>query len=69
MDERNEISAVYEGVPQNDIGNFSDVIVNTSKSVGINMLIRSMSPEIIICDEIGGTEDILAIQDATCRRS
>lgn len=32
------------------------------------MLIRSMSPEIIICDEIGGTEDIGAIQEAICRR-
>ncbi len=33
------------------------------------MLIRSMSPEIIICDEIGSLDDILAIEEATCKRS
>ena len=30
------------------------------------MIIRSMAPEIIICDEIGSKDDILAIQRATC---
>lgn len=30
------------------------------------MLLRSMAPEIIICDEIGSKEDALVIQKATC---
>ena len=30
------------------------------------MLIRSMSPQIIICDEIGSKEDTQAIKKATC---
>ena len=57
---------MYKGIPQNDIGNYSDVIENTSKELGINMLIRSMSPEIIICDEIGSKEDVNAIKKAAC---
>lgn len=57
---------MYKGVPQNDIGMFTDVINGISKSIGINMAIRAMAPEIIVCDEIGSKEDILAIKKATC---
>ena len=66
VDERGEIAAMYKGAPQNDIGKFTDVIENTPKPFGINMLIRSMAPQIIICDEIGSKEDIEAIKRATC---
>ena len=55
---------MYKGIPQNDIGENSDIINNISKSVGINMLIRSMGPQIIVCDEIGSKEDIDAIERA-----
>ena len=65
VDERGEIAAMYKGIPQNDIGINSDVINNVSKSIGINMLIRSMGPQIIICDEIGSKEDVEAIEKAT----
>lgn len=57
---------MYKGIPQNDIGMFTDVIDNVPKSIGINMLIRSMSPQIIICDEIGSDEDIKAIEKMVC---
>lgn len=66
VDERGEIAAMYKGVPQNDIGILSDVMDNCTKADGMKMLIRSMSPEIIICDEIGGKEDIEAINYAMC---
>lgn len=65
VDERGEIAAMYKGVPQNDIGIRTDVIENISKSKGIKMLIRSMAPEIIACDEIGSKEDVEAISQAT----
>ena len=65
IDERGEIAAMYKGVPQNDIGIRTDVIENISKSKGIKMLIRSMAPEIIACDEIGSKEDVEAISEAT----
>ena len=57
---------MYKGIPQNDIGTYSDVIDNISKEQGINMLIRSMSPQIIACDEIGSLDDVRAIQKAVC---
>ena len=66
VDERGEIAATYKGVPQKDIGNMTDVISNAPKSVGMKMLIRSMSPQIIACDEIGSNEDIQAINIAVC---
>ena len=65
VDERGEIAAMYKGIPQNDIGKNSDVINNVPKSLGINMLIRSMAPQIIVCDEIGSEQDIEAIEKAT----
>lgn len=66
LDERSEISAMYKGVPQNDIGIRTDVLENISKSIGMKMLIRSMSPQIICADEIGSTEDIEAIKYIVC---
>ena len=64
IDERGEIAANYKGIPKNDIGIRTDVIENISKSKGIEMLIRSMGPEIIACDEIGTIEDVKAIKYA-----
>lgn len=66
VDERGEIAASYKGVPQNDVGMFTDVINNVPKHIGISMLIRSMAPQIIVCDEIGNKKDIDAIEIATC---
>ena len=62
VDERGEIAAMYKGIPQNDIGMRTDVIENISKAKGMKMLIRSMAPEVIACDEIGSKEDIQAIR-------
>ncbi len=64
VDERGEIAACYRGVPQNDVGVRTDVIENVSKDVGMKMLIRSMSPDVIACDEIGNNDDIEAIKYA-----
>ncbi len=66
VDERGEISAMNKGVPQNDVGILTDIIDNVSKSQGMIMLIRSMAPEVIACDEIGSKEDIEAINYAMC---
>lgn len=66
VDERGEISALYKGVPQNDIGIRTDVLENIPKPLGIKMLIRSMAPEVIIADEIGTKQDVEAIKEAVC---
>lgn len=60
IDERGELSGTYKGVSQNDLG-FSDILNCYKKSIGINHSIRSLSPDIIICDEIF-KEDIPAIK-------
>ena len=49
---------------QNDVGIRTDIIENVSKNKGIHMLIRTMGPEIIACDEIGSKEDVEAINYA-----
>ena len=61
VDERSEIAACYLGVAQNDIGNSSDVLDNCPKSLGMMMLLRSMSPDVIAVDELGGESDIEAL--------
>lgn len=64
VDERGEIAAMYKGIPQNDVGIRTDVIENVGKYQGIHMLIRTMAPEIIACDEIGSKDDVEAIHYA-----
>ena len=64
VDERSELSALYKGVPQNDIGFRTDVIENVPKPIGIKMLIRTMSPNVVVADEIGNSNDVEAIKEA-----
>ncbi len=64
VDERSEIAGCFNGIPQNYIGFRTDVLDGCPKAEGIMMLIRSMSPQVIIVDEIGRDEDITAISEA-----
>ncbi|WP_312641886.1 stage III sporulation protein AA [Hydrogenoanaerobacterium sp.] len=67
IDERGELAAMWQGIPQNDIGITTDVLSGYSKRDGILMAVRTLSPEIIICDEIGREADIDALKTgATC---
>jgi stage III sporulation protein AA len=61
IDERSEISACYNAVPQMNVGIRTDILDNCPKAEGIMMAIRSMSPEIIVCDEIGTHRDMESI--------
>ena len=61
IDERSEICASSDGIPQLDVGLRTDVLDNCPKSQGIMMAIRSMSPDIIVCDEIGTYDDVKSI--------
>jgi stage III sporulation protein AA len=64
IDERSEIAAVYHGEAKNDIGTFTDIFDGYPKGEGITSAVRVMSPEIVICDEIGGKRDCNAILDS-----
>ncbi|MGX4584679.1 stage III sporulation protein AA [Paenibacillus chitinolyticus] len=64
VDERSEIAASERGVPRFDLGPRTDVLDGCPKAEGMMMMIRSMSPEVLIVDEIGRQEDAEAIREA-----
>ncbi len=64
VDERSELGACYQGVPQNDLGIRTDILDCCPKALGMMMLIRSMSPQVIAVDEIGSREDLEAMEYA-----
>ena len=61
IDERSEIASCYKGIPQNDIGDRTDIMDAVYKVDGIKMMVRSMRPDFIATDEIGTDEDAEAI--------
>ncbi|MDE6746986.1 MAG: stage III sporulation protein AA, partial [Oscillospiraceae bacterium] len=50
--------------PQNDIGANTDVFDGCGKAEGISAAVRVMSPQIIVCDEIGSGEELSALREA-----
>jgi stage III sporulation protein AA len=64
VDERSELAACLKGVPSFDVGPRTDVLDRCPKAEGMMMLIRSMSPDVIIVDEIGRQEDAAAVREA-----
>lgn len=63
IDERGELASTSSGVFQNDIG-FCDVYDGYKKSDAMLHAIRSMAPDIIVCDEIGSEDDVRSIEQA-----
>lgn len=64
IDERSEIAACVNGIPQHQIGSRTDVMDACPKVAGMMMMIRSMSPDILVVDEIGKQEDVDALIEA-----
>jgi stage III sporulation protein AA len=50
------------GIPQNDLGCCCDVLDGYPKAEGIILAVRTLSPEIIICDEIGSDREVAAVE-------
>lgn len=65
IDERSEIAAMAKGVAYNDVGLNTDVIDSVPRHIGVVSLIRSMSPHVIITDEISNPDDVKAILTVT----
>jgi stage III sporulation protein AA len=63
-DERGELAACVDGTPSFLVGARTDVMENAPKAEAIRLLVRSMSPELIVTDEIGGAEDAEAVSEA-----
>ncbi len=58
VDERSEIAGCFQGEPQNDVGPRTDVLDGCPKAFGMEMMLRSMSPEVLAVDEIALSEDV-----------
>jgi len=63
VDERGELGAVYQGVPQNDLGDTCDILSGYPKGEGILSAVRTLSPQVILCDEIGAGAEVESILD------
>ncbi|MGI5911726.1 MAG: stage III sporulation protein AA [Syntrophomonadaceae bacterium] len=63
VDERSELAGCFQGIPQLDVGPRTDVLDACPKAKGMVMALRSLSPQVIITDEIGRKEDVEAIQE------
>ncbi|NLZ92599.1 MAG: stage III sporulation protein AA [Firmicutes bacterium] len=64
VDERSEIAGCFHGKPQLDVGCRSDVLDGCPKGEGLMMLVRSMSPQVVVTDELGRIEDVRAVEEA-----
>ena len=64
VDERRELAACVEGIPQLDVGRHTDVMDGLDKQRAIPMLLRACAPDLIAVDELGGEGDAQAVLEA-----
>lgn len=64
VDERSELAAMRDGVAQLPVGLRTDVLDGCPKAEGLMLLLRSMSPQVLVCDELGREEDVFALEEA-----
>ncbi|MUV39668.1 Stage III sporulation protein AA [Lentibacillus sp. JNUCC-1] len=64
IDERSELGGAIKGIPQHDLGFRTDLLDACPKAEGMMMVIRSMSPDVLVVDEIGSDADVKALMEA-----
>lgn len=64
IDERSELAGSFRGVPQLDVGIRTDVLDACPKAEGIMLMLRSLSPRVIVTDELGRAADVEAVEEA-----
>jgi len=62
-DERSELAGCYRGIPQLDVGRRTDVLDGCPRDQGLEMLVRSMGPQVVAADEIGRRADARALEN------
>ena len=66
-DERSEIAGIYMGEAMNDLGIRTDIMDGCPKAIGMELMVRSMAPEVVAVDELGGDKDREAVAEAMRR--
>ncbi|MBQ1183846.1 MAG: Flp pilus assembly complex ATPase component TadA [Clostridia bacterium] len=61
IDTRGEIAASDNGVPSVDLGALTDVISGCEKAEGINIALRTLSPQVIAFDELADLDEVKAV--------
>ncbi len=61
VDERSEVGGCYRGIPQCELGQQTDVLDGCPKAEGMLMLLRTMNPQVIAVDELGGRAELDAV--------
>ena len=64
VDERSELAGCVCGVPQLDVGTRTDVLDACPKARGMAMALRSLSPHVLVTDELGDDADARAVLQA-----
>ena len=64
VDERSEIAAMCDGLPQLEVGPCTDVLDGCGKEAGFRWLLRSLSPEVLATDELSSLSDAQAVLEA-----
>lgn len=64
-DERAELAALYEGMPQFDIGTHTDVLDGCPKAEAAMILVKTMSPQLLVLDELTSERDVRAAECAS----
>lgn len=58
IDERGELAGTFQGESGNDLGPCCDILDGYPKGIGILQAVRTLSPQVIICDEVGDEADL-----------
>ena len=61
VDERGELAACRQGIPAYDLGAMTDVFDGYPKDQGMQIALRVMTPDYIICDELGSEAETAAV--------
>ena len=63
-DERGEIAACTQGVPQLDVGTHTHVLDGLEKAQALRWMLRGMCPQVLAMDELCGAEECAAVREA-----